>query len=172
MNNELLDVLSYDPITGIFRWSRHVGRKCRAGTIAGCASREKGYVNIIYKRKKYQAHRLAWYFVYGVMPPPEVVVDHINCDGFDNRIVNLRLASTGENLRNTGHKKNNKLGIKGVRFHSGSFRAEITANYVKHYLGSFSTADEAAAAYWQAAEVLHGEFARAHGQSHRSRHGK
>jgi len=170
IEDELRAALSYNPITGHFTWRYQVSYKCKAGTRAGCNQRE-GYRTIGFRRKIFREHKLAWFFVHGEWPPAGYVVDHINRDGFDNRIENLRLATVSENLRNTGAQRNNSLGIKGVRLSCGLYSAEITVNYVKHYLGRFETPQKAAAAYAAAAARLHGDFACHSGRSHRSRHG-
>lgn len=56
-----------------------------------------GYIAINIRKRKYRGHRLIWFYVHGVWPTG--VVDHINNDGLDNRIVNLRDISASENSR-------------------------------------------------------------------------
>jgi hypothetical protein len=51
-----------------------------------------GYVQIKISGKLYHAHRLAWLYVYGYMPEKEI--DHINRIRDDNRIANLREATS------------------------------------------------------------------------------
>lgn len=94
--------------------------------------------------------------------PDGVYVDHVNGDGRDNRRSNLRLCAHHQNLRNTGKHKDNSAGFKGVsRTSSGSrFRARIRSGGRDILIGHFCTAEEAAEAYRQAAERLHGEYAR------------
>jgi hypothetical protein len=91
-------------------------------------------------------------------------VDHIDGDRLNNRRQNLRLCSNAENQRNRGRNSNNTTGYKGVYRNPGSKRrpwlAKIGVNGRLQYLGSFTTAGEAARAYDQAARRLHGEFAR------------
>lgn len=96
--------------------------------------------------------------------PDGMQVDHANGDPRDNRRINLRLCSLNENIRNRGvGRKKHPIPYKGVIFRDGDarpFGAAIRAGAEKLYLGSFNTAEEAAAAYDQAAIRLHGEFAR------------
>ena len=92
--------------------------------------------------------------------PKGMTVDHINGDSGDNRLSNLRLATTTQQNQNRGHFRNNTSGYKGVRQSGVKFTAVVTANKVRHYLGTFDTAEEASAAYQEAAEKLHGEFYR------------
>jgi len=86
--------------------------------------------------------------------------DHINGDPLDNRRANLRPCTKAENNRNRGSHKTSKTGIKGVSPWRGRFRVVIHDGKKQIYLGSFPTADLAAAAYNGAAIVLYGAFAR------------
>ncbi len=88
--------------------------------------------------------------------------DHINGDGLDNRLQNLRLANESENRFNRGPQRNNTSGYKGVCFDRkrGKWMASIMARGKRKHIGRFETAVSAAAAYNEAAICLHGEFAR------------
>lgn len=87
-------------------------------------------------------------------------VDHINGDRLDNRRQNLRLCSRAENQRNKAKPKNNTSGYKGVRQErSGRWAARIYVGDRERYLGTYDSAQQAHAAYCQAAQELHGAFA-------------
>ena len=85
------------------------------------------------------------------------LVDHINHDTFDNRKCNLRLVDHYLSQRNIGPFKN-KSGIKGVYLRNGRWTANIKVNHIDHYLGSFDTKEEAAAARKAAEELYYGEY--------------
>lgn len=164
--NELKEVLSYDPATGIFRWkvAKHGGsgnKPIPAGTIAGGVDKY-GYRKIFLFGRTYRAHRLAWFYVYGVWPHGEV--DHKKGDRDDNRIAKLREANKQNNQANSKLRASNQTGFKGVgsplRGRS-KYPARITVNYKTIWLGSFDTPDAAHAAYVAAAAIYFGEFARA-----------
>lgn len=103
-----------------------------------------------------------------MVPPPSLVIDHINGDTLDNRRANLRICTVGENCRNarkTGSATTSKF--KGVWFerpsseHGGKpWRARIVLEGKNIRLGRFDTEAEAAEAYDEAARRLHGEFAK------------
>jgi hypothetical protein len=82
-----------------------------------------------------------------IMGFPADAVDHINQITTDNRRCNLRLASGTLNNANTSVRRDSQLGLKGVRRNGKKFVAYIKANGVRQYLGTFTTAIEAAAAY-------------------------
>lgn len=110
--------------------------------------------------KQYRAHRVIWIMIHGSLDI-KAYIDHINCDAWDNRLANLRIATKGQNGYNRGMNKNNTTGFKGVfRTESGKFFSHIGSKGKYRYLGTFDTPEEAHAVYCAAAEELHGEFAR------------
>lgn len=157
---DLVMRISYEPETGEFTHLVTEGRAV-AGCRAGCL-RKDGYWQITVMKNKMKAHRVAWCLITGAWPIGGL--DHINGNESDNRWVNLRLAKHYENCANRGIKSDNKSGVKGVfqRPESGKWRAVISSKAAgkRINLGSFATLEEAAAAYAQAAQTIHGEFAR------------
>jgi hypothetical protein len=85
--------------------------------------------------------------------------DHINHDTLDNRSENLRICTHSQNQMNKGKRSDNTSGYKGVRKCGNSWQAQISTNKNNYYLGSYSTPEEAARAYDEAAKRLCGEFA-------------
>ena len=94
--------------------------------------------------------------------PDGLQVDHINCNGLDNRRVNLRLATRSQNQHNRGASSNNTSGFKGVTWHEGNkkWQAQIAFCGKHKYLGGYDTAEAAHAAYAEASSKYHGEFRR------------
>lgn len=86
-------------------------------------------------------------------------VDHINHNTLDDRRNNLRTASRNEQMQNRSKNRNNKSGFKGVyQSREGRWKAQIGTAGKRVYLGTFQTAQDAAAAYDAAARRFFGEF--------------
>jgi hypothetical protein len=61
---------------------------------------KNGYWSIYIKGQTYKLHRILFYIFHG-RDPAEKVIDHINGDKGDNRILNLRAVTNRQNLTNT-----------------------------------------------------------------------
>lgn len=108
--------------------------------------------------KLYQAHRLAWLYVYGRFPNGQL--DHKNGNKLDNRIINLRKATDTQNHANSKARRS-RSNLKGAHWfkRDGKWQAKMTGRNNKTiYLGTFDTAKAAHAAYCRAARKLYGVF--------------
>lgn len=94
--------------------------------------------------------------------PDHMDVDHVDCDGLNNRRSNLRLATVAENNRNQRIRSTNTSGFKGVSFHKGSgkWAATIWVDGAPRHLGKFIDPEAAYSAYCSASQQLHGDFGR------------
>ncbi len=94
--------------------------------------------------------------------PVGLEVDHVDCNGLNNRRNNLRFASKSQNAHNQRIRSNNRSGVKGVSFNKkrGLWVAHIKIQYKSRTIGSFRTIEEASAAYAAASAALHGEYGR------------
>lgn len=151
--------VSYDPDTGVFARLVSSGGEA-SGKKLGWKDKN-GYMMARVAGKRVLLHRLAFLYMTGAMPENEV--DHINRDPSDNRWENLRCASHSQNGKNTGFRKNNTSGFKGVSFHKGKKRwmASIMVDGKRINLGAFASPEDASAAYQSAAAKHFGEFASA-----------
>lgn len=150
----LKELLDYSPDTGFFRWKVALTNSIKIGMVAG-GNHRKGYGVIVINKKAYLSHRLAWLYMTGSFPID--CLDHINRNRYDNRFINLRLATRALNTQNRAIGKNNKTGFLGVSYRkdSGKYRAEIDLNKKTIVLGSFLTPQEASNAYLKAKRQLH-----------------
>jgi HNH endonuclease len=157
-HERLLELLSYDPETGLFRWLVARGGTAKAGSIAGSPTMN-GYVNISIDGRLYRAHRLAFLYMLGRWPDPEA--DHRDLNRANNRWTNLREATSAQNQANVSAHRDNKLGIKGVvQQSSGKYRAQINVGGRQIYLGTWDRSEIASFFYEAAALAFFGEFAR------------
>lgn len=157
-------ILHYDPETGVFVWKsrpdiRPSANARREGKVAGCVD-PYGYQRIGVDGHRYFGHRLAWLHTHGEWPKGQL--DHIDGNRANNRIANLRIATTAQNAANSRAHRDNRSGFKGVSWSKVAKRwiAQISRAGQYRYLGYFDTPEEAHAAYCEAARELHGEFAR------------
>lgn len=153
---------SIEELESIFTLDRENGRILRMKPIQGRKDRENfkaDYRYISIDGTQYFEHRLIWMLANRQHIPSGMDVDHINRDKLDNRLENLRLATTAQNRANIGKQRNNSTGYKGVFLDKGKFRAKIKNNGSQRFLGSYSTAKAAAAAYDSAALAAFGEYA-------------
>ena len=149
-HSELLQLVMYEPHTGLF-FRRKSGEQM--GWDSGY------YLRAYVKGKKYYLHRLAWFYVTGEWP--ELEIDHINGDKFDNRFDNLRQATRSQNRYNTGVRKDSRTGVKGVEYipRLNNYRAVICIEGVKRRLGHYDTAEEAGEVYREFAKHWQKEYA-------------
>lgn len=159
----LREVFSYNSETGVFTRRITTSSRAQAGAEAGCVWTDKfgrKYLCIRLDGTLHRSHRLAWLWVHGEWPKHHV--DHIDGNGLNNSISNLREASHSENLWNRPRPSNNSSGYKGVCWSKAAkkWQAQITCDKKVFYLGLFETAEGAHAAYCAAATQHHGEFAR------------
>lgn len=105
---ELKRLFRYDPETGKVMWINTYRRRRReAGQF-----NNRGYLVVSIDGTYYKLHRLIWLYVYG--KSPESQIDHINGDPADNRLINLREATSSQNRSNSKIYSNNKSGTRGV----------------------------------------------------------
>lgn len=135
---------------------------------------QNGAVTMVDDCEYDRVHNLTWSFSEGYVragsiklhrfilgTPKGSLTDHRNRNPLDNRRRNLRTATHSQNRMNTGIRKDNKSGFKGVCKdpRGKKWMAQIEVDGVNHHLGRFDTPEQAHEAYVKAAPHLHGEFA-------------
>ena len=133
---EANELLRYDPETGKLYWKVSRGSKAKAGSEAGYID-ATGYRRVTVNRKLYLTHRIAWLLTHGTWP--ENQIDHIDGDGNNNRLSNLRDVEQTHNQRNAKKRKDNTSGILGVGWHKCSKKwiARIVVDGKRVHLGIF-----------------------------------
>lgn len=93
--------------------------------------------------------------------PKDITVDHIYHNKLDNRKTMLRLCTLADNNKNNELSRRNKSGINGVFFEKKTkkWRATITVDYKKIYIGSSYDLNEAIQMRLNAEDKYYGEYA-------------
>lgn len=150
----------YDPDAGTLLNRVARGPKAPKGARAGTVD-ERGYVRIHLGGKLMWAHRIIFFMAKGEVPK---LVDHIDRDKSNNRIGNLRNATSSLNAINQASKGSATSGYRGVyRLEcNGKFygwRVRLRVNSMRIHGGSFDCPHKAALAYNTQAIEHCGEFA-------------
>jgi hypothetical protein len=128
----------------------------KAGSVAGSLKRT-GYLQVRFAGGYASVHRVVWLLHFGAVPES---LDHINGDRADNRIENLRPATSSQNAQNVT-RAYGAIPFKGVtRLPTGRFQVQITKDRETRYVGCFIDVKQAARAYDEAAARMFGEFAK------------
>lgn len=145
-------LFDYDPATGILT-NRLTGEE------VGANQRPGNYRKTSVDGCPLTVHGIAWLLQTGEWPISKI--DHVNRQPDDNRWCNLRLATDAQNARNRSLRNDSQTGVKGVGYcrRDRRFQTSIMVDGKHINLGRYDTVEEAAAAYREAAEELHGEFA-------------
>lgn len=138
---QLRSAVRYCPETGQFWWVIRRGTRALDEEI-GClvTNGSLRYRQIRLYDKLYMAHQLAWLYEHGRFPPKGTEIDHIDGDGTNNAIANLRIVTSSVNKQNMSKRSDNVSGVTGVNWHASG--KKWTAGIVYYgksiYLGLFS----------------------------------
>lgn len=139
---------------GSFRtWNTRFANK-PAGYKSQSTKNKNTYIKVQYKGKNFYAHRIIASMELGI--PEGMEVDHINGDGCDNRLLNLRVVSSSENSMNLRYSPRNKTGCFGVvkDKRSGKWLAQIKKGRKNRWLGLFDKFEDAKKARIDAEQKL------------------
>ena len=158
LDESLLSLYRYDPNTGVIFRNKRMGNH-QADSPCNAITSNGKYYKTTYQGTQVLLHRLAWFLHYKEQPPD--VIDHIDGDGLNNRINNLRKATTSTNQMNIDATSKSSTGLKGIMpIRNGTlFRAEVCVQgkrYQKH------SKDVSKLQAWVTTkrQELHGEYAR------------
>ena len=119
--------------------------KNKAGNVYVCFS-----VGFKLRRMTIKNHQLAWFLTYSEWAKE---IDHIDGDGLNNRLNNLRAVTRTENSRNHRKAKNNTSGFNGVswierlkKWRAYSFDRSLGEKGKQIYLGTYDNLFDACCA--------------------------
>jgi hypothetical protein len=167
------DYFTYDAGTGNLIWKERPlsmfknehGWRISNGRFANKVTGSKSFhpngnpkaLDVRFNDRLYKAHRIIWEMMIGPIPDG-MVVDHKDCNPFNNKLDNLRLATKTQNGQNRGKQINNTCGYKGVVRDGNRYAGRIKTEDGHKHLGCFATPEEAHEVYCEAAQQHHGEF--------------
>jgi hypothetical protein len=125
-------------------------------------SNGKKYITVHISGKSYLAHRIIWKLLHGYDPDE---IDHINGNGLDNKLSNIREVDRKENCKNQKRKTTNKSGVCGVIYREDQkkWTASIRVDDKQKHIGSYIDFNEAVLARLNAEKIYgyherHGEY--------------
>jgi hypothetical protein len=139
---QLKEVLHYDPETGIFRWRFSVANRIKPWDVAGY-NQGNGYLRVSINSKKQYLHRIAWLYMTGNWPDDEI--DHIDGIRSNNSFLNLREVTSKQNKENQKLAKNSTSGYRGVCWSKKDKRwfGHVIHNNKKYLAGYFKNKEDA-----------------------------
>jgi hypothetical protein len=153
--DRLRAILDYNPDTGVLTY-KQCQRKSSVGKPIPTRSDKDGYMLARIEGNSIRAHRICWVMYHGQLPANQI--DHINGNPADNRICNLREATSQQNSHNKHRaNKNSSSGVQGVQWDESrnKWRAWIGVDRKNVFLGRFDSLQEATEARNKAKKELH-----------------
>ena len=129
-----------------------------AGDAVGSLEK-RGYLHVNVLGRFWLVHRVIFLLHYGWQP---YRIDHKDTDKLNNRPDNLRPTTDHLNVGNVAMFAHNTSGYRGVSLNarSGLWVAQIKIAGKQTYLGRYTTPEEAARVYAEAAKAHFGDHAR------------
>ena len=132
---ELLQRYAYDPFTGLLYHRQRVSNSIKEDT--AITNRDvSGYVRTKISGTAYKVHRIIWKMVFNEEPQ---IIDHINRNKADNRIINLRIVSLRENTWNKSVFDKQLVGSCRRKVKDGYvYDVYYRYNRKRHFIGTFA----------------------------------
>ena len=128
--DQLKDLFDYRE--GVLYWRISLSNRVKIGDKAGNVN-SKGYLRANINGVRYYNHRIIFLMFYGYLPN---LVDHKDNNPLNNKIENLREASSSQNNCNAKKRADNTSGIKGVSWRKRDKKWRVYLNVngkTKHF---------------------------------------
>lgn len=158
----LKELFDYREDGNLIRKKTTMGKGNIAGSVVGykpkVITRSHRYATTKINGKHYSIHKLIYMWHTGVWPEQ---IDHINKDSLDNRIENLRLATSAQNASNRKLFTSNTSGAKGVSWHKAQKKwfVYVDVNKKRKNIGYFDDFELAELVAIEARDKYHGVYA-------------
>lgn len=155
LTKDLLNDLFWYQNGNLF-WKK-LGSGKRSNGLAGTVWQSQ-YICIQINKKIYKAHRLIFLMHYGWLPDQ---IDHIDGNGLNNKIENLRAASPLENSRNQKIRKDSGSKVKNVRWDKRKLKWQVRLRFLgkEKHIGYFDDIEVANQVAIKARNEHFGQFA-------------
>lgn len=118
------------------------------------------YWQVAVNNCRYRVHRIVWALFNGCDVPKGMYLDHIDGNGKNNNISNLRLANKSQNAMNTRAQRKKQSGLpKGIRIMRDGYQARVMAGK-EASRKNFDSLEDAIAWLAIKRKEFHGEFSR------------
>jgi len=156
INKEFLHQL-FEYKDGVLYWKTKWSDKIVIGNPVGYL--RNGYLGTKINKIDYKNHRLIFMMHYGYLPK---TIDHIDGNPLNNKIENLREATSSQNGYNKKISKANTSGKKGVFWKKdrNKYKVEITINSNPTFFGYYKDFELACLVADEVRNKYHKEFAR------------
>jgi hypothetical protein len=128
--------------------------RTKAGDKVGFVN-SKGYVAVNIDRQCIPVHRLIWVMQHGSMPE---LIDHIDGNPLNNKIENLRLATSKQNALNRVYK--GKIKNVSLCSENNKYKVSLTSSGKRIFLGYFEDFELASLVAAEARQKYHGIYTR------------
>jgi len=131
------EYFKYDHNSGDLIRTKTRNVNAKKGSIVGCIKKDgcTSYKYVKINGRSYSVHRIIWMYVYGKWPD---VIDHIDHNGLNNKLYNLRSVTNKENLNNRRESKQTKSGVPGVYWSKKNKKWYVTV-YINERLKCFGS---------------------------------
>jgi hypothetical protein len=99
---------------GVFVRKVATSNRVKVRDVVGWKTVKGRYVGVCVNGKDEYMHRMVFLYHHGYLPK---YIDHIDGDGTNNRINNLRESTQSQNLMNVAGRSGTKSGVKNVYWH-------------------------------------------------------